>query len=181
MKNMQFLAIILALAVVACAPTNQTTPAEVPAETDQISPGQATDGEVAPGSVVSVEYEGTFDNGTVFDASEGEPLQFEIGAGQIIPGFEQEIVGMQEGETKQFTVEPEDAYGEVNETLIQPVPLENFQETPEPGQRIQLQAQNGRQLVATVVDVTEDEVVLDLNHPLAGERLHFDVMLVQVS
>jgi len=140
------------------------------------------------GDLVSVEYTGTFPNGTVFDTSEGrEPLRFQVGSGQLIPGFEAQILGMELGESKQFTLPPEEAYGEYDPQLIvqEAVPVENFDEnmTEYIGEYIAVQTQMGIPLQALVLEADEETVTLDIdqNHPLAGETLVFDVMLQSID
>ncbi len=135
---------------------------------------------VRNGDRVQVHYKGTLEDGTVFDSSEGrEPLEFEVGAGQIIEGFEAGVLDMEEGEEKQFSLPPEKAYGPRREELVGKLPKAQVGDADvEPGSRIQLQTQQGEVLSAQVVEVREDSVVIDMNHPLAGETLSFDVKVV---
>ena len=155
---------------------------------DPITPAPAADGPVQSGDLVSVAYTGTFPNGTIFDTSQGrEPLQFQVGAGQLIPGFEARIIGMEVGESKQFTLPPEEAYGEYDPSAIvqEAVPVENFGEnmTGYIGEQIVVQNEMGMPLQAFVVDVDDEFVTLDIdpNHPLAGETLIFDVTLERID
>ncbi|RMF06483.1 peptidylprolyl isomerase [Candidatus Woesearchaeota archaeon] len=136
------------------------------------------------GSRVKVHYTGTLDSGEQFDSSRGrEPLSFQIGAGQVIPGFEEEVVGMAKGDKKIFRLPPEKAYGERNEKLVQELPRESIQGKMEleEGKMIGLRAPTGEVLFAKVVKIDGDRVTLDLNPPLAGKALTFDVELVDVE
>lgn len=134
------------------------------------------------GDTVRVHYRGTLADGTEFDSSAGrEPLEFEIGAGQVIPGFDEAVRGLEEGQTTTVRIEPADAYGERMEEAVQVVPLEAFGgEVPEVGWAVELQAPDGSRLAATITDVTESTATLDFNHPLAGEALTFEIELVEV-
>ncbi len=140
--------------------------------------------EVKKGSKIKVEYTGKLDDGTVFDTSEGkEPLEFEVGAGQVIPGFETKIMGMKEGEEKDIKIEAKDAYGERNEDMVQAVPKEKIdvgQEVKE-GMTLGVQAPNGQKVPVKVTKVDDKNVYLDMNHPLAGKDLSFKVKIVGVE
>lgn len=129
---------------------------------------------------VKVHYRGTLEDGTVFDSSEGrEPLEFEIGAGEVIEGFEKGVMGMEEGEEKQLSLPPEKAYGPHREDRVGKLPKEQVREPDvQPGSSIQIQTKEGGVIQASVVQVVEDGVVVDINHPLAGETLNFEVKLV---
>ena len=136
------------------------------------------------GSRVKVHYTGKLDDGTIFDSSEGrEPLAFTIGLGQMIPGFEQGVVGMEVGETKVVQITAEQAYGEyrpegvleVNRSEIGPdLQLEI-------GMRLQATQEGGRRVDMQVIAITEDTVTMDANHPLAGKDLTFDIQVVEIS
>jgi len=133
---------------------------------------------------VSVEYKGTLENGEVFDTSEGrQPLEIQMGAGQLISGFENQLMGMSLNEKKTFTLEPEEAYGEKKEGLTQS--FEKSQLPPdvnlEMGQMIALQTQEGQHVPATVIGITDKEFVVDVNHPLAGKKLTFEIEIVGIS
>ena len=135
------------------------------------------------GDTVKVHYTGRLDDGTVFDTSaNGEPLQFTIGSGQIIPGFEQAVVGMNPGESKTVKIPAEDAYGQRREDLIIEVEKSQLPEglKPEVGLQLQSRQPDGRIVVLTIADMTESHVTLDANHPLAGKDLTFDIQLVEI-
>ncbi|HOI12945.1 MAG TPA: peptidylprolyl isomerase [Methanoculleus sp.] len=135
------------------------------------------------GDTVKVHYTGKLEDGTVFDSSEERaPLEFTIGSGQIIPGFEQAVIGMEPGEAKTATIPPEEAYGPHREDMTLTVDRGQFPEeiNPEPGQQLQIQQPDGRAAVVTVSDVSASTVTLDANHPLAGQPLTFDIRLVDI-
>ena len=135
------------------------------------------------GDRVQVHYTGTLENGEVFDTSrDGDPMEFEIGSNQVITGFEQGVTGMRIGETKTIEIEPADAYGERVDALVQQVPRSgiNLETEPQAGMNLVLQLADGNQIPVRLTEVTDEFVTLDANHPLAGERLIFDVELVAV-
>lgn len=136
------------------------------------------------GDTVQVHYTGKLDDGSVFDSSAGrDPLEFTVGAGQVIPGFEQAVEGMAVGQTKTVTIPSAEAYGErVAEAVLQ-VPREQLPPDlePEVGQQLVMQSRDGRQIPIVVVEVTEDSITIDANHPLAGRDLTFEIELVSVS
>ncbi|SDK81560.1 FKBP-type peptidyl prolyl cis-trans isomerase /Apo-metallochaperone SlyD [Modicisalibacter muralis] len=138
--------------------------------------------QIAQNSVVAFHYTLTNDEGEVLDSSEGrEPLTYLHGAGNIIPGLEKELEGRENGEKLQVAVSPEEGYGETQPSLVQEVPRESFQgvESIEPGMQFQAQTQGGP-LMVTVTKVEGDTVVVDGNHPLAGQKLNFDVEIAEV-
>lgn len=140
--------------------------------------------QVKTGDTVSIHYTGTLEDGTVFDSSrERDPLEFEVGSGQIIPGLDSALPGMSEGETKSVTVPPEEAYGEINPDAKQAVPRSNIpDDIPlEIGTPLQVQTPQGQTVPVKVDSVTEDTVVLDANHPLAGETLNFEIEVVKIG
>jgi FKBP-type peptidyl-prolyl cis-trans isomerase 2 len=140
---------------------------------------------VKKGDTVKVEYEGSLDDGTVFDSSErhGEPIEFEVGAGQIIPGFESEVVGMEEGEEKEFKVEPSDAYGDHNPEMVKEFPKDQLpgEEELKPGMMLVTTLPNGVQIPAVILEVTDEAVTIDLNHPLSGKVLSFKIKVLEVA
>lgn len=135
------------------------------------------------GSKVNVHYTGTLDDGTVFDTSQDrEPLQFTLGQGQVIAGFENAVVGMSEGETKSITIPMEEAYGPRNEDLVLTVGRDQLPQDMEPEVGMVLQANINDQIAhLEVVEVQEDSVVLDGNHPMAGKQLNFELTLVSTD
>ena len=135
-------------------------------------------------NTVTVHYTGTFNDGTQFDSSRNrEPLSFKVGSGQVIEGFDKAVVGMTQGETKTFTLKPEDGYGVKNEEAIQEVEKINFPDgfNAEMGQTVTGQNQNGQNFNATIIAIQEDTVTLDFNHPLAGEDLTFEIELIEIA
>ncbi|MFQ6128199.1 MAG: peptidylprolyl isomerase [Thermoplasmata archaeon] len=135
------------------------------------------------GDTVKVHYTGRLENGTVFDSStDDEPLQFTIGEGQIIPGFEQAIIGMNVGESKTIKIHADEAYGPHLKDLVVMVDRKEIPPNlkPEAGQQLQIRQQNGATTVVTVIEVSESSVTIDANHPLAGKDLTFDVELIEV-
>lgn len=136
---------------------------------------------VENGNLVQVHYTGTFDDGTVFDSSEGkDPLEVLAGAGMLIKGFDDALIGMKDGEEKEITIEPKDAYGEPNDMLVQKIPRSELSDeiTPEVGMVLGVKAPTGQVFPATIKEVSDDEIVLDANHPLAGKTLHFKLSMV---
>ncbi len=133
-------------------------------------------------SKVQVHYTGTLEDGTTFDSSEGrEPLEFTLGAGQVIKGFNDAVVGMSEGEEKTVTLKPADAYGEHHEQLVFEVPLAQLKGVDvKPGVTLLLRSEKGNEARAVVKAIKGDAALLDLNHPLAGETLTFKIKLVKV-
>lgn len=153
------------------------------------------------GNIVKIHYTGTFENGEVFDSSEqcmsdhhdhdhGDhhhhhdhgPLEFELGSGQVIKGFDDAIIGMSVEETKKVTIAPEDAYGLPREDMIVVFKTNQFPEgmTPEPGLMIELNNDQGGVIPATITKVEGEDVTIDANHPLAGKTLIFDLRLVEI-
>jgi peptidylprolyl isomerase len=136
------------------------------------------------GDTVQVHYAGRLDDGTVFDSSEGrDPLQFTLGAGQVIPGFEKAVEGMSVGDQSTTRVPAEEAYGPRSDELVLRVQRSQFPEgvTPEVGQRFQMRTDDGSTVRVTVTETQEDTVEIDANHPLAGQALTFDVELVEIA
>ena len=136
------------------------------------------------GAKVKIEYTGTFEDGTVFDSSVGkDSLEFEIGANMIIPGLEKEVSKMKKGEEKEVTIKSEDAYGQPNPEMIKKVPREQLPPTQEPkvGMFLALQTPDGQQIPVEITEVTDKEVTIDLNHPLAGKTLKFKVKVLEVT
>jgi peptidylprolyl isomerase len=141
-------------------------------------------GQAKEGDTVKVHYTGKLDDGTVFDSSaEREPLEFTIGEGMVIPGFEEAVVGMNPGESKTATIVSDEAYGDHRPDMVIEVTRSQFPANIEPvvGQQLQLRQSDGQTFVVRVIEVDEDSVILDANHPLAGEDLTFDIQLVEIK
>ena len=139
--------------------------------------------QIKNGDSVSVNYTGRLEDGTIFDTSlhEGRtPLTATLGQGQLIPGFENGLMGMAVGEKRTIEINPSDAYGEVNEGMIQEVPLTQVPEGAKVGDTLQGQNEQG-QFQVSVKEVKENSVVLDMNHPLAGKKLIFDLEVVSID
>lgn len=136
------------------------------------------------GDSVKVHYTGRLKDGTVFDSSQGrEPLAFQVGAGQMIKGFDAAVNGMEVGDTKTAEIPAAEAYGESREDLMFDVPKSNLPPDlkPEVGQQLAMTQPNGQQVPVTVARVEEDIVVIDANHQLAGKDLIFDIELVEIG
>lgn len=135
------------------------------------------------GDTVRIHYTGTLQDGTVFDSSEGrDPLQFTLGAGQVIPGFDAAVAGMEVGATRTVTIVAEEAYGPRRDDMILAIPRDQVPPNmnPEVGEQLQV-GQGEERFLVTVAEVTEREIVLDGNHPLAGEDLTFALELVSIG
>ena len=140
--------------------------------------------QVKQGNTVKVEYTGTFDDGTIFDTSEGkEPLEFKAGSGQMIPGFDKAVIGMKIGQEKVIKLQPSEAYGDYDLKLVQEMPKEQIQveEELKDGVVLAVTIPNGRQVPAIIKEVTTDTIIIDLNHPLAGKTLNFKLKVVDIS
>ncbi|HID19321.1 MAG TPA: peptidylprolyl isomerase [Methanophagales archaeon] len=135
------------------------------------------------GDTIRVHYTGKFEDGMVFDTStDGDPLEFTIGNGQVIPGFEEAVVGMSPGESKTTNIPVEKAYGPHREDQVQVVDRKKLPADlkPEIGQQLEGRQPDGEIIVATVTDVTKSSVTLDANHPLAGKPLIFEIQLIEI-
>lgn len=136
------------------------------------------------GDTVTVHYTGRLDDGTVFDSSANrEPLQFTLGQGDLIPGFEQAVLGMAPGESKTETIPFDRAYGPYREEMVIEVDRQQLPTEIEPavGQQLQVREESGAVIPVVITDVTDESITLDANHPLAGEELTFDIQLVDIS
>ncbi|NVO67959.1 FKBP-type peptidyl-prolyl cis-trans isomerase [Methanofollis tationis] len=138
----------------------------------------------AQGSTVLLHYTGTLEDGTEFDSSRGgDPLQFTVGGGEVIPGFEEAVVGMAQGETKTFTIPADEAYGPRRDDLVMQVARDQF--PPEidfaVGQQYPVEVNEGQVVLVTVAALDDETVTLDANHPLAGKDLTFAVEVVTVA
>jgi FKBP-type peptidyl-prolyl cis-trans isomerase 2 len=137
-----------------------------------------------PGDSVKIHYTGRLEDGTVFDSSsDREPLEFTINQGQVIPGFEEAVLGMTPGESKTEKIPMDQAYGPHREEMVLEVSREQIPPdlNPEVGQQLQIQQANGQSVPVFVTDVTDAQITLDANHPLAGEDLTFDIQLVEIT
>ncbi len=135
------------------------------------------------GDTVRIHYTGTLDDGTQFDSSAGrDPLEFALGAGQVIPGFDNAVDGMAVGEKKTVTLPAEEAYGERHEQLVQEVSRSALPDEIEPAVGMQLQSQSpeGQVMMLVVTGVGEESITVDANHPLAGQALTFAIELVEI-
>lgn len=134
------------------------------------------------GDTVQVHYTGRLVNGEVFDSSEGgEPLEFELGAEKVIKGFDDGVEGMNVGDKKQIEIEVEDAYGQRIEQLVHTVSRAEFNLDTEPqaGMNLVMKLPDGNEIPVAITEVTEDSITLDANHPLAGQKLIFEVERVK--
>ncbi len=139
--------------------------------------------EVKKGDKVQVHYTGKLKDGSEFDSSKGrEPLEFEVGAQQVIKGFEDAVIGLEEGESKTVEISSEQAYGPRVDEMVLTVEKSKLPDdfTPQMGQQLQLPQENGQNVIVTVTDITDDQIELDANHPLAGKDLTFDIELVKI-
>lgn len=139
---------------------------------------------VENGMFVSVDYKGTLENGEEFDSSQGrQPLEVQVGAGQVIKGFEEALMGMELNEKKVFTLQPEEAYGNRDETSMHTFARSDVPPdmNPQVGDTVGLHTPDGQQIPARIAEVDSEKVVVDLNHPLAGEPLTFEIEVVGIS
>jgi len=140
--------------------------------------------QVKKGDTVKVHYHGKLTNGSTFDSSEGrEPLEFEVGGGMVIPGFDDGVTGMAIGEKKTATIPADQAYGPKQEEMVMEFPKDRFPEdmVPEVGMQLNMSNGSGQNFPVVIVEIRETSVVLDANHPLAGETLIFDLELVAIN
>lgn len=137
---------------------------------------------IKDGDTIKIDYTGTLDDGTVFDSSadHDQPLEFTVGAGQVIPGFEDAVRGMEVGEEKTFRIEADEAYGEINPDLTQSFPRSILQcdAEVEIGMILMLGTSDGQQMPAMITEVTDETITLDINHPLAGQALTFSIKVL---
>lgn len=139
---------------------------------------------VENGNFVSVDYTGTLEDGEVFDSSEGRsPLQFQVGSGDLIEGFDRAVLGMAVDQEKQFTLSPEQAYGHRDEDMVRQVPRSMLEGdgAPEPGQMVMVQTADGESMPVVITEVTPEYIALDANHPLAGKALTFKIKMLSIS
>ena len=136
------------------------------------------------GDTVRIHYTGTLQDGSVFDSSEGrDPLEFQLGSGQVIPGFDEGVSGMEVGEKKTIEIPCDQAYGPIHPEAMQDVPRAEIPDNIplELGTQLQMQAPDGQTMMVVVANVTDEKVTLDANHPLAGKDLTFALELVEIA
>ena len=137
--------------------------------------------EVKDGDRVKVHYTGRLPDGTVFDSSaEGDPLEFTVGANEVIDGVNAAVVGMKVGDKKEVTIPPTEAYGERHEELVSHVPAEMLPDGAKVGDQLQAQGE-GHEFIVWIAEIGEKEITVDANHPLAGETLIFALELVDIT
>ena len=139
---------------------------------------------IEDGKFVAIDYVGTFESGETFDSSKGrDPLEFAIASGMVIPGMDKAVKEMEVGEEKNISIPPAEAYGNYDDKLVHSFPKEGMQNDfdPQVGMAISVKMENGQQVPATVKEVTDKEVVLDVNHPLAGKTLNFFIKLLEIN
>jgi len=138
---------------------------------------------VKDGTLVKVNYTLTVDENVVDSSKEGEPFEFRTGASQVIPGFEEALMGMKAGEKKSFQVSPDKGYGQENPKGIQKVPRDKLPADVNPvvGMTLHAQMPNGQTIPARIIEVKEDVIIVNLNHPLAGKILNFEVEVIEIN
>ncbi|MBF0327688.1 MAG: peptidylprolyl isomerase [Nitrospirae bacterium] len=152
------------------------------AESQPQSAGADSEVKASAGSIVKVHYTGRLDDGSVFDSSrEREPLEFTVGAGQMIQGFDKAVNGMSVGESKTVRIPSDEAYGPYKKDLMFELPKAHFPEDTKKGAAFKLKHPNGNSLDAVVTDITADTVTLNANHSLAGKDLIFDIELLEAE
>ncbi len=140
--------------------------------------------QVKNGDTVKVHYHGRLTDGTIFDSSEGrEPLEFEVGGGAVIPGFETGVMGMSVGDKKTILIPVEQAYGNRQDDLLMQFPKGHFPADiqPEVGMTLNMSDREGQNFPVVIAEIFDDNVILDANHPLAGEDLEFDLELMDIK
>lgn len=139
------------------------------------------------GNKIKVDYEGRLESGEVFDSSKhgdhSHPLEFGVGSGQVIMGFDEAVIGMKKGEEKEFSIEAKDAYGEINESLEREIPRGVLPEGQEPnaGMVLVIKSPDGREVPVKIKGVDDKNVIIDLNHPLAGKKLIFKIKILEIQ
>ncbi|MDP3734622.1 MAG: peptidylprolyl isomerase [Nanoarchaeota archaeon] len=139
---------------------------------------------VTKGDTIRVEYTGSFDDGTIFDSSQNHqrPLEFKVGEKQVIPGVDNAVVGMNKGEEKDVTIPPAEGYGDHHTQLVQKVPKNQLPPgDPKPGMILLASLPNGAQMPVKILEVGDQDVTVDLNHPLAGKTLHFKLKILEIK
>jgi len=142
------------------------------------------DQQAKKGDKVKVHYHGRLTDGTTFDSSQGrQPLEFEVGSGMVIKGFDDGVTGMAVGDKKTVSIPPDEAYGPRQEEMVIEFPIINFPPDikPEIGMTLQMHSENGQELPVVITAINEESITLDANHPLAGQELVFDLELVDIK
>ena len=174
--------VVVALLISGCGNGEEPTPTPTPTPT--LLPTETpSDGVARTGDTVRVDYTGTLDDGTQFDSSAGrKPLEFTLGNGELIDGFEAAVMGMKVGETKTVRVPVDQAYGPYLEELVRVYPREQLPAglDPKVGDQLPMTLTNGSTIYVTVTEVTETSITIDANHPLAGKDLNFEITLVEI-
>ena len=141
-------------------------------------------GKTKNGDAIKIHYTGKLEDGNVFnDSREGQPLEFIVGGGEVMPGIEKGVIGMEPGDTKTIEIPPEDGFGPRRKELVIDFPKSKMpdQITPTLGQRLKMQHPDGGHIELMITDVKEETITLDANHPLAGQTLIFDLELVEIA
>ena len=139
--------------------------------------------EAKSGDAVRIHYTGKLDDGTEFDSSlNREPLEFTLDRGQVVPGFENAVMGMNTGESKTTVIPPEEAYGPHRSELVQEVDLSELPEglIPQKGQKLRMRQPDNQPMIVEITEVSESSITLDANHELAGKALTFEIKLVEI-
>ena len=139
------------------------------------------------GDTVRVDYEGRLENGEIFDSSthgdHSHPLEFTVGSGMVIKGFDEGVLNMEIGEEKEIVIKPDEVYGQVNKNLFKEIPKSSFQFEEEPtiGKNLMIRLPDGRQFQTEILKVSKNTITIDLNHPLAGKTLIFKVKILDIK
>ncbi len=154
--------------------------------TEEKNTEKGKDRKVQEGDKIKVEYEGKFKDGEVFDSSDkgqGKPIEFTVGEKKVIPGMDEAVRGMQVDEEKEFSVGPDKGFGERKEGMRKEIPRDKMPEGQEPkeGMMLALGTPDGRQVPGKVVEIDDEKVVIDLNHPLAGKDLDFKIKIANIE
>jgi peptidylprolyl isomerase len=146
--------------------------------------GKESDTVAKSGDTVKVHYTGTLDDGSVFDSSENrEPLEFTLGEGSVIPGFENAVMGLKLGDSVTVTIPAGEAYGEYQDNMLMEIDRAQLPQglNPEVGMQLQMQQMDGTAVIVVISEVGEDSITIDGNHPLAGKDLTFEIELVEIN
>jgi FKBP-type peptidyl-prolyl cis-trans isomerase 2 len=140
---------------------------------------------IKKGDKIKIDYVGTLEDGTEFDNSKkhGKPLEFEVGSGQVIPGLDKAMISLEKDADKEITIKPEEAYGPYNDELIKKIEKKALPQDQEPkaGMTIMIGTPEGQQFPARITEVTDNDITIDINHPLAGKTLKFKINVVAIN